>query len=119
VFVVVVNAQPRHKDRIGRPVFRQRIERRSGLNSHVLSTAPSRPTVTSRAGSSPGHDFTLALATVAADAAGPFVFCYLSGAGADPGETSTFPWERLTRHLKGRTEQDLRAPADAHPRFTV
>jgi nucleoside-diphosphate-sugar epimerase len=65
------------------------------------------------------HDFTLALATVVADAAGPFVFCYLSGAGADPGETSTFPWERLTRHLKGRTEKDLRALAGAHPRFTV
>ena len=37
------------------------------------------------------HDFTLALATMVADAAGPFAFCYLSGAGADPEETSMFP----------------------------
>ena len=53
VLVVVVNRQPRHEDRIGRPVVRQRIERRSRLTSHVPSTAPSRPRVTSRAGSRP------------------------------------------------------------------
>lgn len=37
----------------------------------------------------------------------PFRFCYLSGMGADPGEKSTFPWQRTTRHMKGRAERGL------------
>ncbi|MET1071491.1 MAG: hypothetical protein ABWY11_02470, partial [Umezawaea sp.] len=55
------------------------------------------------------HDFTLALGTAMAATGRPFTFCYLSGAGADPEEDSKIPWERVTRHLKGRTEKDLRA----------
>ncbi|MCD2191801.1 NAD(P)H-binding protein [Actinomycetospora endophytica] len=71
------------------------------------------------------HDFTLALATAvaitfgAAPSARPFTFCYLSGAGVDPTETSRLPWEKVTRHIKGRTEKDLRALADEHPFLTV
>ncbi|MET0428148.1 MAG: NAD-dependent epimerase/dehydratase family protein [Microvirga sp.] len=66
------------------------------------------------------HSFTLALATGLAErAAHPFTFCYLSGMGADPTETAWFPWEKLTRHLKGRTERDLRALQDRHPAFCV
>jgi nucleoside-diphosphate-sugar epimerase len=34
-------------------------------------------------------------------------FCYLSGMGADPAEKSTFPWQKATRHMKGRTERGL------------
>jgi nucleoside-diphosphate-sugar epimerase len=37
----------------------------------------------------------------------PFRFCYLSGMGADPDEKSTFPWQRATRHMKGRAERGL------------
>lgn len=37
----------------------------------------------------------------------PFRFCYLSGMGADPTETVKIPWEKLTRHAKGRTEKRL------------
>jgi nucleoside-diphosphate-sugar epimerase len=56
------------------------------------------------------HGFTLALAEgIAARAKQRFTFCYLSGMGADPTETVRFPWEKLTRHLKGRTERDLHA----------
>jgi hypothetical protein len=66
------------------------------------------------------HTFTLTLARgVAIRARRPFSFCYLSGMGADPSETARLPWERLTRHLKGRTEKDLgRLQAD-HPHFGV
>ncbi len=54
------------------------------------------------------HTFTLALAErMATQVSAPFTFCYLSGMGADPSETARLPWERLTRHLKGRTEKDL------------
>jgi uncharacterized protein YbjT (DUF2867 family) len=65
------------------------------------------------------HDFTLALATPLAERTTAFAFCYLSGAGADPTETARFPWQRTTRHIKGRTEKDLAALAAAHPGFTV
>jgi hypothetical protein len=66
------------------------------------------------------HGFTLALAEgVAARAKNPFAFCYLSGMGADPTETARLPWERLTRHLKGRTEKDLHALQERHPTFCV
>ncbi len=37
----------------------------------------------------------------------PFRFCYLSGMGADPDEKSTYPWQRATRHMKGRAERGL------------
>ncbi|WCT13300.1 hypothetical protein [Mucilaginibacter jinjuensis] len=48
-----------------------------------------------------------ALATgLAARIRQPFTFCYLSGMGADPSESAWLPWEKLTRHLKGRTEKD-------------
>jgi len=64
------------------------------------------------------HTFTLALAEgVASRAKAPFTFCYLSGMGADPSETATFPWEKLTRHLKGRTEKDLGRLQSQYPRF--
>jgi hypothetical protein len=64
------------------------------------------------------HTFTLALAEgVAGRAKAPFTFCYLSGMGADPSETTTFPWEKLTRHLKGRTERDLGSVQSRYPQF--
>ena len=46
-----------------------------------------------------------------------FRFCYLSGMGADPAETSTFPWQKSTRHLKGRTERGLADLADTGGNF--
>jgi hypothetical protein len=64
------------------------------------------------------HTFTLTFARALAQrAAERFTLCYLSGMGADPTETARFPWERLTRHLKGRTERDLTALQDKHPLF--
>jgi nucleoside-diphosphate-sugar epimerase len=61
------------------------------------------------------HGFTLALATgIAGRARRPFTFCYLSGMGADPSESAWLPWERATRHLKGRTEKDLQALQSRH-----
>jgi uncharacterized protein YbjT (DUF2867 family) len=63
------------------------------------------------------HDFPLALARVVASDA--VRFCYLSGMGADPTESAWLPWERETRHLKGRTERDLRALAAEYPTFRV
>ena len=52
--------------------------------------------------------FTLAFArTVAPRLERPFRFCYVSGMGADPTETAWLPWERTTRHLKGRVEREL------------
>lgn len=66
------------------------------------------------------YTFTLALATgVASRATRPFTFCYLSGMGADPSETATFPWENLTRRLKGRTEKDLTALQSRYEQFCV
>jgi nucleoside-diphosphate-sugar epimerase len=66
------------------------------------------------------HTFTLSFARlVAARTTAPFTFCYLSGMGADPTETARLPWQRLTRHLKGRTERDLRQLAREHPGFEV
>lgn len=67
------------------------------------------------------HTFTLSLAREIASAAArrPFSFCYLSGMGADPTETARLPWQKLTRHLKGRTERDLSALQSAHPQFCV
>lgn len=66
------------------------------------------------------HTFTIAFArAVAEQQKQPFRFCYLSGMGADPSETSTFPWERITRHLKGRTERDLEALTDQYPLFSA
>jgi nucleoside-diphosphate-sugar epimerase len=64
------------------------------------------------------YTFTLAFANaVVANLARPFHFCYLSGMGADPSETSSFPWEKETRHLKGRTERDLEKLAQASELF--
>jgi hypothetical protein len=64
------------------------------------------------------HTFTLTFARALAQrAAERFTFCYLSGMGADPTETARFPWERLTRHLKGRTERDLAILQSEHPLF--
>jgi hypothetical protein len=66
------------------------------------------------------HTFTLALARGLAERiTRTFTFCYLSGMGADPSESARLPWQRLTRHLKGRTEKDLRTLAGAHPGFRV
>lgn len=66
------------------------------------------------------HTFTLNFAhAMAAAATGPFTFCYLSGMGADPTESTRLPWERTTRHLKGRTEKDLVRLAREHDTFTV
>jgi hypothetical protein len=64
------------------------------------------------------HDFTLALAEGIADRAKRrFTFCYLSGMGADPTETARLPWEKLTRHLKGRTEKNLHALQERNAAF--
>jgi nucleoside-diphosphate-sugar epimerase len=64
------------------------------------------------------YAFTLALANGIASREGKrFTFCYLSGMGADPSETAWFPWEKLTRHLKGRTEKDLGALQNRYREF--
>jgi nucleoside-diphosphate-sugar epimerase len=61
------------------------------------------------------HTFAVAFARAAfAQASGPFAFCYLSGLGADPSQTSRLPWEKLTRYAKGRTEKDLQALAHSY-----
>jgi nucleoside-diphosphate-sugar epimerase len=66
------------------------------------------------------HGFTLAFAAgIASRTIRPFTFCYVSGMGADPSETSRLPWEKLTRHLKGRTEEDLRALQKRYEMFGV
>ncbi|MET0222614.1 MAG: NAD-dependent epimerase/dehydratase family protein [Tardiphaga sp.] len=66
------------------------------------------------------YTFTLTLAQgIATRVQRPFTFCYLSGMGADPSETARLPWERLTRHLKGRTEKDLRRLQADRPQFSV
>ena len=66
------------------------------------------------------YQFTLAFArAVCARRQLPFAFCYLSGMGADPTEQSWFPWEKITRHLKGRTERDLHGLAATHPAFSL
>jgi hypothetical protein len=66
------------------------------------------------------HTFTLALAAPLAERCrAPFSFCYLSGMGADPSETAWLPWEKSTRHLKGRTEKDLLALTGRWPRFSA
>lgn len=63
-------------------------------------------------------DFTLALARMVAQAEQQrFSFCYLSGMGADPSEQARLPWEKLTRHIKGRTERALRELQESHPLF--
>ena len=54
------------------------------------------------------HTYTLVLAAgIASRVKRRFVFCYLSGMGADRSERAWLPWERETRHLKGRAERDL------------
>lgn len=64
------------------------------------------------------HTFTLAMANgIAERAKSRFTFCYLSGMGADQTENAWFPWEKLTRHLKGRTEKDLLALAARNQNF--
>jgi hypothetical protein len=66
------------------------------------------------------HAYPIAFAREVSDGlAAPFTFCYVSGAGADPSETARIPWERETRLYKGRTERDLAALAQSHPRLTV
>lgn len=66
------------------------------------------------------HTYTLALASaMAATTSKPFRFCYLSGMGADQSESAWLPWEKLTRHLKGRTEKDLLKLQDRYPCFSV
>ena len=49
----------------------------------------------------------------------PFRFCYLSGMGADPDEKSTFPWQRATRHMKGRAERGLAELTNAGGTFSA
>ncbi|MGH6617475.1 NAD(P)H-binding protein [Sphingomonas sp.] len=54
------------------------------------------------------HTFTTTFAeAIASHTKGRFTFCYVSGMGADPTESTILPWERTTRHIKGRTEKDL------------
>jgi nucleoside-diphosphate-sugar epimerase len=66
------------------------------------------------------HTFTVACARAIASCANVnFSFCYLSGMGADPTESTRVPWEKLTRHLKGRTERDLAEITQANPQFAV
>jgi len=64
------------------------------------------------------HGFTLALAKgVAVRAKQRFTFCYLSGMGADQTEAARLPWEKQTRHLKGRTEKDLHVLQERNASF--
>jgi nucleoside-diphosphate-sugar epimerase len=66
------------------------------------------------------HTFAVAFARAAfAHARGPFAFCYLSGMGADPSQSSRLPWEKLTRYAKGRTEKDLQTLAQEYLGCTV
>jgi nucleoside-diphosphate-sugar epimerase len=66
------------------------------------------------------HTFALAFARAAfAHASGPCGFCYLSGLGADPSQSSRLPWEKLTRYAKGRTEKDLQVLAHEYLGCTV
>lgn len=65
------------------------------------------------------HDFTLSLAASLARCTSALSFCYLSGMGADPSESTRFPWERATRHLKGRTERSLSHLASLHEGFSA
>lgn len=66
------------------------------------------------------HTFAIAFArAVAEQQKQSFRFCYLSGMGADPTETSTLPWEKITRHLKGRTERDLQQLTTQYPLFSA
>jgi nucleoside-diphosphate-sugar epimerase len=61
---------------------------------------------------------TIACATaIAQRLTDPFRFGYLSGMGADPSETATFPWQRMTRHLKGRTERSLETLTEQYRDF--
>jgi nucleoside-diphosphate-sugar epimerase len=69
------------------------------------------------------HTFTLefaeGMAAYTQEHAHPFAFCYLSGMGADPTESAWLPWEKETRHLKGRTELDLQTLSDKYPEFSA
>jgi nucleoside-diphosphate-sugar epimerase len=69
------------------------------------------------------HTFTLefaeGMAAYTQELAHPFAFCYLSGMGADPTESAWLPWEKETRHLKGRTELDLQTLSDKYPEFSA
>ncbi|MFT4112658.1 SDR family oxidoreductase [Silvibacterium sp.] len=66
------------------------------------------------------YTFTLAMARgIAERVKHPFTFCYLSGMGADQAESARLPWERATRHLKGRTEKDLLALQEDNANFSV
>lgn len=66
------------------------------------------------------HTFTLSLAAgIAVHADRNFTFCYLSGMGADPTERAWLPWEKETRHLKGRTEKDLLTLQAGYPNFSA
>jgi hypothetical protein len=49
----------------------------------------------------------------------PFRFGYLSGMGANPTETASFPWQKLTRHLKGRTERSLESLTERFANFNA
>jgi nucleoside-diphosphate-sugar epimerase len=66
------------------------------------------------------HTTTIAFAqALATHAKGHFNFCYLSGMGASPKENTWLSWERSTRHLKGRTERDLRRIQERHKNFSA
>jgi nucleoside-diphosphate-sugar epimerase len=66
------------------------------------------------------HDFTLAFAdSIAGAVERAFCLCYLSGMGADPTESARLPWEKHTRHLKGRTEKDLQTLSAQHSHFSA
>ncbi len=66
------------------------------------------------------YGFTLSLAAgLAKKVNKPFTFCYLSGMGADQSESAWLPWEKLTRHLKGRTEKHLNQLQEEYPNFAV
>jgi len=66
------------------------------------------------------YEFTVACArAIASCAKVNFAFCYLSGMGADPTESARIPWERLTRHLKGRTENALARITQGNPKFAA
>ena len=66
------------------------------------------------------YTFTVAFATAMAQhTVGPFAFVYVSGMGADPAETSRMPWQKVTRHLKGRTERALLSLCTDYPQLTV
>ncbi|KAJ3040350.1 hypothetical protein HDV00_011006 [Rhizophlyctis rosea] len=70
------------------------------------------------------EDFTRMAYTFPINAAKAFVtlspsfrFIHLSGMGVDQTESVTFPWQKVTRNVKGRCERHLNELTTTHPTF--